>query len=300
MDNGGMQPARIHSPNALPLGPAEAVSAPDLGGARGTFDALVATGMAPDEALGLVTGIAPERVLAGHPPLTWPVAALDAIAAVDPEGANACLQVWLSDPRTRLHDLDLAGRDWVRCLPEGLTLKGALTLDGCDNLTALPEGMQIRLQVFADRCTSLASLPASLEATWVGLAHCPNLRKLPERFRVKGGDLHLEACPALEALPDGLRVDGDLRVIACGIRTLGAKIQIKGHVELTRCLDWDGRVPADMVAKKTFRTDLLLTEEGKAGTIEDHRRGMADATRIAQAEAAHAWAVAVLRSAPGR
>jgi hypothetical protein len=121
------------------------------------------------------------------------VAALNAVAAHDPDMAQAGLMAWGRD-RVLHEDLILSGESfqglsWIRALPPGLEVGGDLDLRGCGNLAALPDGLAVGCDLWLGFCVALKSLPSGLRV---------------------GGDLVLEGATGILGLPGDLILGGDL------------------------------------------------------------------------------------------
>ena len=107
-------------------------------------------------------------------------------------------------------DLYLGYSIYLKSLPKGLTVNGALDLEGCESLTSLPEKLKVGWNLDLSRCTSLKSLPEELSVgNNLNLKGCISLESLPKGLIIPG-DLRLQNCSNLESLPNDLRVLGGL------------------------------------------------------------------------------------------
>jgi hypothetical protein len=161
--------------------------------------------------------------------------ALDAIAKVSPEAANAMLNDALTDGRMRewrfggMPGIHLAYRSWVTSLPAGMKVEGNAGLSGCVNLKALPAGFRTGSSLVLKGCSGLAALPEDLEVgQHLQLSGCDALTSLPKGLKV-GGSLQLRNCLWLTDLPAGLEVGSWLELGGCAnLRTIPEGLKV-GH-----------------------------------------------------------------------
>jgi hypothetical protein len=175
---------------------------------------LRATGAPLWEAMALVAGAMGAQGLLGWvpeaipPPTSRPVAIKAALGILKawgkacPDLAREGLRVW-GQGRTVAGHLDLSYQKWIVTLPEGLTVRGRLSLTCCANLECLPETLVVGLpnrdgagspwdHLYVSGCRKLVGLPAGMAV---------------------GGDLVFNSTCALSALSNEA-----IRRMAPGIR----------------------------------------------------------------------------------
>jgi hypothetical protein len=197
-------------PVAIPPALDAGVAAPvvDLKGAAGFYAALRATGSEAGEALRQV--IRTHGVSASVPVLAEglpevedehvAVALLRILARKAPELAQGALLDW---GRNRTcGSLDLSRASWVRELPEGLKVGGALFVHGCTELRGLPAGLAAQ-DLYAGGCVRLTTIAAGLKVRTLRVEGCRNLEALPDGLEVE--HLNICGCPKL-VLPSDLKV----------------------------------------------------------------------------------------------
>jgi hypothetical protein len=227
------------APQASPSANSAPIGLDDPKNVLTTLNAVLATGAPEDEALALVIAahglmavrsVLLERIVRIREPRQM-VALLDRIAGEDPGLAMAGLLAWgtnrtVTGRRLEQRNLDLDERHWVTGLPEGLTVRGNLSLVNCGALQGMPAALQVGGDLTMSGCHGVDALPQDLSV---------------------GGSLDLNSCNRLRSLPDALRIGDYLTLYACvGLTNLPGQLQVGRSLNLEYCENLN-RLPPDLL-----------------------------------------------------
>jgi hypothetical protein len=256
--------------------------------------ALVAAGVAPGEFPELRG--APSDLLREGVAMGVVQAAIEGVAVKDPELANDLMNAYLAG-RAVDGNLEFAEADWITWLPEGLVVRGDLSLSE-SSIQRLPEGLVVEGNCYLQR-TFMTTLPRGLTIGGDLDLEGADVEDLPPDLKV-GGKLDLtatqvEEVPAtvvvggsllagetrLGGLPGRLRIHGDLDLRGTAICELAAGTEVDGDLRLTGtrvCALPDGlrvgedlslsgsqlvRLPAALVVGKDLWLHVLPTWDGR-------------------------------------
>ena len=117
-------------------------------------------------------------------------------------------------------------------LPDGLTVRGDLTIVGC-GLTNLPRRLTVEGKLVLASLPGLTELPSDIDLRDDVQLTVDDLALLPDGFTV-GGDLFVSS-PGLRKLPRGLHVGKNLSVHGGSLSVVPSDMKVKGKAEFKKC-----------------------------------------------------------------
>lgn len=178
--------------------------------------------------------------------------------------------------------LDASNCQWLKALPEKLTLSGRLNISGCIGLRQLPARLVTTSLVMRD-CSTIETLPEGIELSFLDATNCSAFARFPARGAFSHGHLVLRNCVSLRSLPDWITSVAGLDLAGCvGIDRLPRGIRIGSFLDLADTgitslpdelagtpLRWRGAPVDERIA---FRPESISTAEVLEETNVEMRR----------------------------